>query len=147
MATHEGTSPDPEKVRVVTEWPRPETLRDLRGFLSLSGYYRRFLKGYADVARPLQRLLQGQEGGRKGKKGGRGKSSKSDESVREKWDSLCETAFVKLKQMLTEAPVLGFPDFSRGFILETDASFNGLPAVLSQQQENGLVVLGFAGRH
>ena len=146
MVTHEGTSPDPEKVRAVTEWPRPETLRDLRGFLSLSGYYRRFLKGYADVARPLQRLLQGQERGRKGKKGGGGKSSKSDASVREKWDSSCDTAFVKLKQMLTEAPVLGFPDFSRGFVLETDASFNGLLAVLSQQQENGLAVLGFAGR-
>ena len=134
MVTHEGTSPDPEKVRAVTEWPRPETLRDLRGFLGLSGYYGRFLKGYPEVAGPFQRLLQGQEGGRKGKKGGRGTYSKSDGSIREKWDSSCETAFIKLKQMLTEAPVLGYPDFSRGFILETDASFNGLGAVLSQQQ-------------
>ena len=67
VVTHEGTSPDPEKVRAVSEWPRPITLRDLRGFLSLSGYYRRFLKGYAEVAAPLQRLLQGQEVRRKGK--------------------------------------------------------------------------------
>lgn len=146
VVTHEGTSPDPEKVRAVTEWPRPQTLRELRGFLGLSGYYRRFLKGYADIAGPLQRLLQGQECGRSKKKGRRGPSPKSDGSVREQWDSSCEVAFMKLKRMLTEAPVLGFPDFSRGFILETDASFNGLGAVLSQQQEGGLVVLGYASR-
>ena len=146
VVTREGTSPDPEKVRAVSEWPRPESLRDLRGFLGLSGYYRRFMKGYAGVAGPLQRLLQGQEGGKKGKKVVKGTGPKGDGSIRGKWDSSCEVAFVKLKQMLTDAPVLGFPDFSRGFILETDASFSGLGAVLSQQQENGLVVLGYASR-
>ena len=146
VVTREGTSPDPEKVRAVSEWPRPESLRDLRGFLGLSGYYRRFMKGYAGVAGPLQRLLQGQEAGKKGKKVLKGTNLKGDGSIRDKWDSSCETAFVKLKQMLTDAPVLGFPDFSRGFILETDASFSGLGAVLSQQQENGLVVLGYASR-
>ena len=146
VVTHEGTSPDPEKVRAVSEWPRPVTLRDLRGFLGLSGYYRRFLKGYAEVAAPLQRLLQGQEVRRKGKNVGKGTHYKGDGSIRGKWDSSCETAFAKLKQMLTVAPVLGFPDFSCGFILETDASFNGLGAVLSQKQENALVVLGYASR-
>lgn len=104
------------------------------------------MKGYAEVASPLQRLLQGQEGGRKRKRGRRGKLPESDGGIQEKWDSSCETAFIKLKQMLTEAPVLGFPDFSRGFIVETDASFNGLGAILSQQQEDGLVVLGYASR-
>ena len=146
VVTQEGTSPDPEKVRAVSEWPRPETLRDLRGFLGLSGYYRRFMQGFAEVACPLQRLLQGQEGSRRGKKGKRVKLPESEGGIKEKWDSSCETAFVKLKQMLTEAPVLGFPDFSQGFIVETDASFNGLGAVLSQQQENGLVVMGYASR-
>ena len=146
VVTHEGTSPDPEKERAVSEWPRPVTLRDLRGFLGLSGYYRRFLKGYAEVAAPLQRLLQGQEGRRKGTKVSKGTHYKGDGSIREKWNSSCETALAKLKQMLTEAPVLGFPDFSCGFILETDASFNGLGAVLSQKQENVLVVLGYGSR-
>ena len=146
VVTHEGTSPDPEKVRAVSEWPRSVTLRDLRGFLGLSGYYRRFLKGYAEVAAPLQRLLQGQEVRRKGKNVGKGTHYKGDGSIRGKWDSSCETAFAKLKQMLTVAPVLGFPDFSCCFILETDASFNGLGAVLSQKQENALVVLGYASR-
>ena len=146
VVTHEGTSPDPEKVRAVSEWPRPVTLRDLRGFLGVSDYYRRFLKGYAEVAAPLQRLLQGQEGRRKGKKVSKGTHYKGDGSIREEWNSSCETAFAKLKQMLTEAPALRFPDFSCDFILETDASFNGLDAVLSQKQENVLVVLGYASR-
>ena len=66
--------------------------------------------------------------------------------MRGKWNSSCDTAFAKLKQMLTVAPVWGFPDFSCGFILETDASFNVLGAVLSQKQENALVVLGYASR-
>lgn len=147
IVTREGTSPDSEKVRAVSEWARPETLRGLRGFLGLSGYYRRFMRGYAEVASPLQRLLQGQEGGSKGKRGKVPASGTAVSScIKEKWDSSCEAAFVKLKQMLTEAPVLGFPDFSCGFILETDASFSGLGAILSQQQESGPVVLGYASR-
>ena len=105
------THKDPEKVRAVSEWPRPETLRDLRGFFGLSGVYRRFLKGYAEVPGPLQRLLQGQGGEKKGKKVKRGTNPKGDKSIRDKWDSSCEAAFVTLKQMLTDAQVLGFPDF------------------------------------
>lgn len=67
-----------------------------------------------------------------------------NEDVVGKWDLTCEESFEKLKKALTEAPVLGFPDFTR--ILETDASLLGLGAVLSQQQETGLVVLGYASR-
>ena len=129
VVTREGTSPDPEKVRAVSEWPRPESLRDLR----------RFLKGNAEVAGPIQRLLQGQESGKKGKKVMRGVNPKSDGSITDKWDSSCEAAFVKLKQMLTDAPVLGFPDFSRGFILETDASFSGLGAVQTTRERTSCV--------
>ena len=81
------------------------------GFFALSGVYRRFLKGYAEVPGPLQRLLQGQGGEKKGKKVKRGTNPKGDKSIRDKWDSSCEAAFVTLKQMLTDAPVLGFPDF------------------------------------
>ena len=80
MVTREGTSPDPEKVRAVSEWQRPESLGDLRGFLGLLGYYQRFLKGYAEVAGPLQCLLQGQGGGKKGKEVMRGTNPKGDGS-------------------------------------------------------------------
>ncbi|KAK3754208.1 hypothetical protein QZH41_003310 [Actinostola sp. cb2023] len=144
IVTSEGTSPDPEKVRAVMEWSRPETLRELRGFLGLSGYYRRFLPKYAEIANPLQCLLRGQES--TGRKGRKKPVVDVEGSVKEKWDSTCEDAFNKLKQMLTTAPVLGFPDFTRKFILETDASFHGLGAVLSQEQEHGLVVLSYASR-
>ncbi|KXJ15652.1 Retrovirus-related Pol polyprotein from transposon 297 [Exaiptasia diaphana] len=141
LLTEEGTSPDPDKVQAVTEWPRPKTLREVRGFLGLSGYYRRFIRKYAEVANPLQCLLRSHE--EKGKKKqGRG----NNENIEGKWDSLCEESFLKLKKVLTEAPVLGFPDFKQSFILETDASLLGLGAVLSQQQEAGLVVLGYASR-
>lgn len=66
------------------EWPGPESLRDLLGFLGLSGYYRRFLKGYAEVDGPLQRLLRGQGSGKKGEKVMRGANPKSDGSIRDK---------------------------------------------------------------
>ena len=80
VVTREGTSPDPEKVRAVSEWPwpRPESLRDLRGFLGLSGDYRMFLKRYAEVASPLQRLLRGQGSRKKGKRLMRGANRKSE---------------------------------------------------------------------
>ena len=144
VISNKGTSPNPEKVRAVCDWPRPETLRDLRGFLGLAGYYRRFIQGYANVAAPLQNLLRGHEE-TKGK-GKKGKARSGNIPIKDCWDPACEQAFTKLKDKLTEAPVLGFPDFTREFILETDASFYGLGAVLSQQQEKGLVVLGYASR-
>lgn len=141
VVTEQGTSPDPDKVRAVMEWPRPKTLRDVRGFLGLSGYYRRFIRKYAEVANPLQCLLRSHEEKTKKKQ-----TRRNNEDISDKWDSACEESFLKLKKVLTEAPVLGFPDFSQNFILETDASLLGLGAVLSQQQEAGLVVLGYASR-
>lgn len=146
VVTCEGTSLDCEKLRAVSEWPRPETLRNLRGFLGLSGYYWRFLKGYAEFASLLQHLLQSKGAGKKGKKVMRGANPKGDGCIRDKWDSSCETTFLNLKQMLTDATVLEFPDFSHGFVLETDTSFSCLGAVLSQWQENRLVVLWYASR-
>ena len=143
VVTSEGTSPNPEKIRAVTEWPKPNTLRELRGFLGLSSYYRRFVPKYAKVAAPLQSLLRGQDNV---KKKGKAKVLDGSTDINERWDQHCENAFEKLKQMLTTAPVLGYPDFIREFILETDASFHGLGAVLSQKQENGLVVLSYASR-
>lgn len=145
IVTCDGTSPNPEKIRAVEDWKTPETLRELRGFLGLSGYYRRFIPKYAEIAHPLQCLVRGgqETTGRKRKKQ---PTARDERSIKDKWDSSCNDAFNKLKRSLTTAPVLGFPDFNREFILETDASFHGLGAVLSQQQEHGLVVLSYASR-
>ena len=144
IVTSQGTSPDPEKIRAIVEWKRPETLRDLRGFLGLSGYYRRFIPKYSEIANPLQSLLRGQDNVKHKSK--KKRVTNEETSIKDKWDSSCENAFTRLKQMLTTAPILGFQDFNREFILETDASFHGLGAVLSQQQEQGLVVLSYVSR-
>ena len=95
IVTSEGTCPDPEKVRAVVDWKRPETLRELRGFLGLSGYYRRFLPKYAAIASPLHNLLRGHESVRR--KGKKKLVVDEERSVKAKWDDPCEEAFTQLK--------------------------------------------------
>lgn len=102
---------DNSKVQAVLEWPIPSNLKQLRGFLGLTGYYRRFIQGYASIALPLTDLL------------------KKDSFL---WNDQAAAAFHNLKRALTVAPVLSLPDFSKPFILETDASEYGIGAVLSQ---------------
>ena len=144
LVTSNGTSPDPEKIRAVEDWPRPETERELRGFLGLSGYYRRFVPGYASIAAPLHKLLTKPTEVKNSKKKVKKRSTKEwsyNRNIRACWDQSCEESFNSLKHALTSAPVLGYPDFTQPFILETDASFQGLGAILSQKQDDKIVVL------
>lgn len=103
---------DPNKVEAVTTWPVPKTQKQVRSFLGLAGYYRRFIKGYATIAAPLSDLLQ--------KDGFR-------------WGEKEASAFAALKHHLTVAPILGLPDFEDTFVVETDASGEGIGAVLLQK--------------
>ncbi|KAK2188352.1 hypothetical protein NP493_135g04006 [Ridgeia piscesae] len=139
MVAEDGVSPDPEKTRTVDEWTTPQSETELRQFLGLASYYRRFVPGFAKIATPLHALL----GGTSKKKS---KKNNSAPSFAECWNESCDIAFNELKQRLVTAPVLGYPDFTKPFILETDASLKGLGAVLSQRQENGIVVLSYASR-
>lgn len=109
-----GVSTDPKKIQDVINWAVPTSVKKLRGFLGLAGYYRKFVRGFGIISKPLTQLL------RKG--------------VPYKWTHETEQAFQQLKHALVSAPVLALPDFSKQFTLETDASECGIGAVLSQDK-------------
>lgn len=111
--SHQGVHMEKDKVKVVLDWPIPISLKQLRGFLGLSGYYRRFIRNYATIVAPLTALL------------------KKDAF---EWTPSATDAFLTLQQAITAAMMLALPDFSKPFILETDASGTGIGAVLSQDK-------------
>ena len=117
----DGVRLDPAKVEKVQCYPTPTDATQVRQFLGLASYYRRFMPDFAKVSAPLCVLTK--------------------KNATFLWTTECETAFVELKHLLTTAPVLAFPHFGpdQSFVLETDASGIGLGAVLSQVQEDGVV--------
>jgi transposase InsO family protein len=146
VVSEAGISTNPRTVDRIRCWPVPETETDLRSFLGLASYYRRFVPGFAQVAAPLHGLLAGtRTGKRRSRKPLSQNSTKTSESPKV-WDGECQSSFDKLKQLLTTAPILGYPNFLLPFILEIDASFLGLGAVLSQDQVNGKVVICYISR-
>lgn len=115
VVSRDGVRTDPQKVAVVKKWPVPTNVAEVRSYLGLCTYYRRFVRDFASVAAPLHRLT------RKG--------------ACFLWDEACQTAFDDLKKALVEAPVLPYPDPKLPYLLDTDASAEGIGAVLSQVKD------------
>lgn len=139
-----GIQPDPDKVAAIKEWPRPQTVRELRSFLGFTGYYRRFVRDYSRIVRPLNDLLKGEFAPRN-KKQTQWKRTNSS-SLSSIWTSDCQEAFELIIQKLTSAPVLGFADWRLPYVVHTDASTTGLGAVLYQVQEGQPRVVAYASR-
>lgn len=137
-----GIATDPDKTRAIMDFPTPQTLKDVRSFVGLASYYRRFVKGFANIAKPLHLLITAvhQKHSDDGKKGER-------KPLRELWTKECDSAFRTLRNALAEPPVLAYADYSKPFILETDACNEGLGAILSQKDDDGKQrVVAYASR-
>ncbi|KAL1224845.1 RNA-directed DNA polymerase-like protein [Cardamine amara subsp. amara] len=118
----EGVSVDLEKVRAISAWPRPRNATEIRSFFGLAGYYRRFVKGFASLAKSITKL--------------------TGKDVPFVWSSECEESFAKLKALLTSTLVLALPDPGEPYVVYTDASGVGLGCVLMQRGK----VIAYASR-
>ncbi|PJE77975.1 hypothetical protein CI610_03096 [invertebrate metagenome] len=134
-----GIEADPAKIEKVRDWPTPCNSDELRQFLGFAGYYRKFVKNFSQIARPLNDLLPPTR-----KK--RSKSPLPSSAIKWSWDTEQEEAFRRLKDVLCSPVVLGYPDYSLPFELHTDASGNGLGAVLYQHQDGQLRPIHYASR-
>ena len=132
---HKGVTTDPEKIKAVIEWPRPTTVTEVRSFLGFVGYFRRFIPNFSKVVKPLNILLQNLEG-----------PSNQKKKFRVQWEAEQQESFETLQRLCTEAPILAYADFKAPFILHTDASSDGLGAVLYQNQDGQRRVIAYASR-
>lgn len=121
-----GVRPDPDKIKAITDFPSPCNIRDVKSFLGICSYYRRFIKDFCIKARPLQELLKG--------------------DAVFSWEDDQERSFAVLKAALTSDPVLGLFDEKAATNLHADASGYGLGAVLNQVQNNSEKVIAYASR-
>lgn len=124
--TSEGILPDPDKLKCVIDYPVPIDKDSTKRFVAFANYYRRFLKNFSGTSAPLNRLTR--------------------KSVDFIWTKDCQTAFDKIKKMLTNPPVLAYPDFSKPFIITTDASKYACGAVLSQEIDGFEKPVAFASK-
>ncbi|GJS55361.1 putative reverse transcriptase domain-containing protein [Tanacetum coccineum] len=118
----QGIHVDPAKIESIKDWASPKSPTEIRQFLGLAGYYRRFIEGFSKIAKPMTKLTQ--------------------KKVKFEWGDKQETAFQLLKQKLCSAPILALPEGSKDFIVYCDASIKGLGAVLMQREK----VIAYASR-
>lgn len=131
ILSKDGVSVDTAKTDKVRNFPIPKSQTELKSYLGLCNYYRRFVKGFANIASPLNNLLKGNK---------KGKFKPGD------WTEDCQNAFETLKTALTTAPVLGFPNMNKDFYLSADASGTALGYVLGQKDHGKENVIAYGGR-
>ena len=127
IVSTDGVATDPSKTEAVSKWPIPQNRKEVQQFLGLANYYRRFVKDFALISKPLQRL--------------------TEKNAPFEWTIGCQNAFDELRKRLVSSPVLAYPDYERRFILDTDASDVRIGAVLSQVSDCGSErVIAYASR-
>ena len=138
VVSEKGIATDQEKCSAIKEWKTPSNIKELRSFLGLANYYRRFIKDFSKIAQPLYKLLQGSSTCKKGQK--------AKKVYKFEWNEQCTTAFDQLKECLSSTPILAYADFTKPFTVYTDASNDGLGAVLAQNQHGTERVIAYASR-
>lgn len=138
---------DPDKIRALKTWPRPQNLKELRSFLGFSGYYRRFIKDYSKIVKPLTNLTAGYPPQQKGSKvATSGRYFHAKEPFAERWSQECQEAFNTIIDKLTKHWSRSFADSKLSYTLHTDASTTGLGAALYQLQDGQPRVIAYASR-
>ena len=123
IVSKNGIEMNPKIIKVIVKWPRSSTVTEVRSFLGFCNYYRMFIYQYAQVAKPLYKLVSWDN------------AKKNNSKI--EWSRKCEEAFLKLKQICTNTPVLAYANYKKPFWVHTDASELGLDVVLYQKQEDG----------
>ena len=126
MLTASGLCPDPQKIAVVKKFPTPTNTRVVKQYLGLCSYYRKFIPNFSKISKSLTTLLR--------------------KNVHFKWDQKTEEAFVTLKEVLSTEPLLQYPDFTKPFVLTTDANSEALGAILSQGPIGQDLPISYASR-
>ena len=133
VVSAKGVATNPKKIEAVRDWPIPITVTDVRKFLGFVGYYRRFIPKFSIIANPLHGLITGEE-------------AQSSKQHKVKWTTDCQAAFQRLKESCINSPILIYAHYDEPFFLSTDASIDGLGAVLYQKREGNLKPIAYASR-
>ena len=136
VVSGKGISTNPKKIEAVSKWPTPKTVYDVRSFLGFVGYYRRFIKNFSRITKPIREVITGLEN----------QSKRTAKKTYIEWTDAADTAFEHLKAMCVSTPILVYPDYQLPFTLHTDSSTDGLGAVLYQKQDGKLRVIAYASR-
>ena len=116
IVSKNGIETDPKKIDAIKKWPVPKTITKVQSFWGFMNYYHKFIPKYAHIARPINQLVSGENANKK--------------KAPVEWTEECQSAFEHLKQLCSQTPILAYANYQKPFKLHTDASENGLGAIL-----------------